>query len=345
MNSTLLIKLLENIDYRILGKLNLSCETDIVFASLRGLISFRTKLLRYFELNNIDYKLEFFNTRIYQEEIKLHIFKKGILQYQLDLWIVVQRRGFILYKLSKDYDLVKGIKYAKKKDYNYYKQCKSNIPIYKYFINLNNFFRLFKLLFLRYFKNRVFVFYGTDGVGKTTQIDMLSKKILNKTIIIHTNPKIFSLNKIRLNKKIASPIRNKYPLNFIKANLYVIYILIDHIIFTFYQKFTPFKIIIYDRFFLDLLIQDRYKNCNKLLIKSLYKFFFSIDFGFVFHADSNNIFSRKNELSIEEITNQNRKYLKLLNFPNLFKIEVNKTIKEVHFSIIEIIFKCKVDGK
>ena len=81
-------------------------DTDIIFANKVCLKKFRYSLHSALRSSEYSFKIEFFRNRISGLEVKYHIYNKSELIGQFDLWLIVQRKGQILYRFDEKYSIV-----------------------------------------------------------------------------------------------------------------------------------------------------------------------------------------------------------------------------------------------
>ncbi|KAA3617055.1 MAG: hypothetical protein D8M58_04335 [Calditrichaeota bacterium] len=151
-------------------------------------------------------------------------------------------------------------------------------------------------------------FYGTDGAGKSTQIEMLKANIkpLFSRGYSYFHFKPFPQKK---NKSAVERPHNKKNYNMIISIIKVFYY--AWIFFLgYYQYVFPklFKntLVIFDRFFDDIILDPkRYRLKNVTLLSRIMSFFvFKPNLVFVLKGNPKTISSRKNELSILETEKQ-----------------------------------------
>jgi thymidylate kinase len=226
-------------------------------------------------------------------------------------------------------------------------------------------------LYLSYFIKNLFtgsgglfvVLIGPDGSGKTTMsdkiIDNLGKFFFNKSIYRHGRfeylPRLSEIFKFRKkdnnikSDNIVEPIDSKYKYSSSKAMVYMIYYLLDYIFgYLFILKYkAQNKIILFDRYYYDYMIQSTFENSPKLL-KWIYKTMApKPDLLIFLKAKPEMIYARKPELNIEEITKQQEKIQQVMIENFLYKkfIEVDSVsgIDQAYKHVENEIFKLKVN--
>ena len=112
------VECLDGLKYQILGDIKKGGDIDIVFKGLSDLKKLKKRIFNHFNREDAIYKVQLFDSRIYDDEIKIHVFNSdGNLLYQLDLWIKVQKKGYLLYEYQTDSSLNDNIYYCL--DHNY----------------------------------------------------------------------------------------------------------------------------------------------------------------------------------------------------------------------------------
>ena len=160
------------------------------------------------------------------------------------------------------------------------------------------------------------VVLGPDGSGKSTLIEGLNKQLLGAfrtTDIYHLRPNIFGSNK---DSKIVTDPHGKpprsLPISLIKA-LYYVSDYISGYLLKIHTRLVRSSLIIFDRYFDDLLVDPRrYRYGGGSWFIRLCRFFIpDPDLYLVLDTDEKSILSRKQEVSIEELKRQRAEYRKL----------------------------------
>lgn len=208
--------------------------------------------------------------------------------------------------------------------------------------NINYFYNEFKF---RYFNSGMFiVFLGCDGSGKSTIIEnmrsLLCNLFNNKEIhYYHWRPnRLKQLRKIGKNTSqekqvlVVDDPHKKDPHNILISNLRFIYYTLDYIIS--YPKFIKAKakngIILFDRYYYDMIIDDRryrMKNIN-ILYKLMSIFIPKPDLVIYLDSTPEELIYRKAELSYEgykKALNNYREFIK--NNKNMHLINTNNGIE------------------
>ena len=165
-----------------------------------------------------------------------------------------------------------------------------------------------------YNKSLVISFMGVDGSGKSTLIDLITKKFKNKyknIKYIHLRPYLFLTDKSITN---ANPHYNKPRSQFISLLQILTWLLIYKFFFFFRLK-EKNQLIIFDRYAHDLLIDKiRYRfSLSDKLTKFILSLFPEPHLWIVLKAPIKLIEKRKKELSIKELKRQMKLYI---NFSN-----------------------------
>ena len=169
-------------------------------------------------------------------------------------------------------------------------------------------------------------FMGVDGVGKTTLINLLKKKVkhnFSKIRYIHFRPYFFLLDKRHI---ISDPHKNKKKPYAIISFLKILYWLIVYRIYFIFLGLKKRELILFDRYAHDLSIDNiRYQfNLSQKLTKLLLNFFPEPNLWVHLEASISKIEKRKKELSRNELQKQLRKYRYFFkNKDNLIKINTN----------------------
>jgi len=227
-----------------------------------------------------------------------------------------------------------------------------NLLIYtKYNIN----YLAHKLLNLFKTQGSLIAFVGPDGSGKTTIISKLEHDLLNfytKSSVFHTRLNIFPELKTGLglsNPKVKETKNNKVEVKNVKQNklsivmnsIVVLYYYLEFIIGNFYLWILKKRghFIMFDRYFYDFFIQPNTRNFIWKFKNAL--LFFIIKPNCIVHlyADPEIIYARKQELSVEEIREQNILFEKLfINNKNYYKIVTSTlSLDEVESNILKLI--------
>lgn len=181
---------------------------------------------------------------------------------------------------------------------------------------------------------------GPDGSGKSTVINGFSKNLTNafrKIKYYHLFPKEADSQ--------AQPNTNpqgQKPYSFLVSQIKLGYLILIYFFgyFKVYLKLIRSNFVVFDRYFDDIFVDKlrfRYKGSSWLLnIANIFvpkpKLYLYLD------APSEVIFSRKDELTIDEITRQRKKYLSLINKKKKgFIINVNQEPEKVIFEAESII--------
>jgi len=197
--------------------------------------------------------------------------------------------------------------------------------------------KIFRPIFLYFFNSGFSVaIVGPDGVGKSTSI-IETEKFLGEIFYTrrgHMRPGILPNPGIFLNaqRKYENPNR-KLP-NVSEHYLRCIYYWADYFFGYFLKdRYLPKSVTqlkIYDRHAVDIFVNPtRYKVLENVFGVELFRYVPKPNITILLTDCIDSIFKRKKELSCEEISNQYKRWEKLLNKGSIdFKIDVGKTPKE-----------------
>jgi energy-coupling factor transporter ATP-binding protein EcfA2 len=312
----------------LLGTINsYPSDIDIVFCHFQALEYFLFNVLDSLKKDNVEFKIESPVGRISKYEKKIHLYENGQIQYQFDLWLVVQSKGRVYFNPNNaQVEIVNGISHASKIDYAKYKRAKVS-SLHK--------FRFEPLITLRVVKTWIFTsniiyFYGPDGIGKTTQIRMLANVLYEDVRCFHTRPKLF---KFRKPKAIDSNKRSSDALGLLKSILYAFYWIADIIIFR--CTVSRLSNVVFDRGPLEVFVQEVYSNMPKLLKIIVLKLSRSYNKGIVFTGDPVEVSQRKNEMSPSRTRFHLEKYEKYGVQFNFRICEVKTDVDTIHWEILK----------
>lgn len=198
------------------------------------------------------------------------------------------------------------------------------------------------------FRNDVFAVLGSDGVGKSTFLELWKALLVEhvpmeeKSIdIIHFRPNILpNIKKLLLGKKFDeskedfnSPHRAQ-PAGTMSSLMRLSYYWLDYIIgvpIKLKKARLAGKYIVFDRYFHDFLV-DPYRARIKLpygIRKFLFKLVHKPKITFVLLTDAKTIFQRKQELELEEIERQISCYKRLINEKNVLALDAAQKPEDV----------------
>ena len=179
-----------------------------------------------------------------------------------------------------------------------------------------------------YNKSIVISFMGVDGSGKSTLIDLITKKFKNKyknIKYIHLRPYLFLTDKSVTN---ANPHQKKSRSKFISL-LQILTWLIIYQIFFLIKLRKKNQLIIFDRYAHDLQIDKiRYRfSLSDKLTKSILSLFPEPHLWIVLKAPIKLIEKRKKELPIKELKRQMKSYVNFsYNRKNTLLLNTSKNI-------------------
>lgn len=224
---------------------------------------------------------------------------------------------------------------------------------YKYLVN--SFIRIGKKI-NNIFKPRgkLVAFIGPDGSGKTTFIDLSEKhfkKLYDGTKKYHIRFNILpelktgrgiSSMKGRVNKDSSKKLKRSI-ISKLVSWFVVLYYTFEYFIGRIPLKKYKIKnyIVFYDRYYYDFFVQPISRELIYKFRKILLFFVKTPDIVIHLEADAENVYKRKQELSIKEIEMQNTILKKLLNnSKNVFRVRnENKSIAEIDKEIFKILYK------
>ena len=160
-------------------------------------------------------------------------------------------------------------------------------------------------------KTKIIAFLGPDGSGKTTIIKLLKKKISKKNISskqYHLFPHFFENRKTIIVKNPHSKKPRSKFLSFLKIILW----LIKYKIFIIINFFLKYKIVIFDRYAHDILIDPlRYRfNLNLKLTNFILKMFPQPNLWVIMVNKPSIIWKRKKEVEYKILARQLKDYKK-----------------------------------
>lgn len=231
--------------------------------------------------------------------------------------------------------------------------------IIKTFIGWNKFLfeKAYNIIICHPKMRKMIVVEAPDGTGKTTFINALVEKIsqayvseLNKSKVYHFRPELLpnlgaagqKVGVMKQDKDFTNPHRAK-PAGFVSSLIRMIYYWLDYIIGMplILRKNAQFdKITIFDRYIYDFLV-DPYRTRIKLpycIRKVFTQLVIRPKIIFVLDTDAGIIYSRKQELSEEEINRQLKEYRKLKDInKRVYILDASKRPQEIADDAIEII--------
>jgi thymidylate kinase len=174
-------------------------------------------------------------------------------------------------------------------------------------------------------RGKVITFSGVDGAGKTTVIDIVSKRLKNKyrkdIVLLRHRPGVLpilstikhgSKAKAEQHASVTLPRQgnNKSKLS---SMMRFCYYFLDYQIgqvYVYFKYVLRGKVVVYDRYYFDFINDAKRSNINlnRNFIKSLYRFIYKPDVNFYLFNDAETILSRKAELSAQDINQMNEKY-------------------------------------
>lgn len=289
-------------EYQILGRIGTgNSDTDVIFKDEKSLCQFKDDLIKRLR-SGFTWKIELFITRVCKQECKFHIFKDQELHGQLDLWLVVQRKGNILYEYDNKNTVHRsGFNFVKEDALAVYKKKKMRF-------NFSYNAKYLALVAKNYFNGfDWYYFYGVDGVGKSSQIELFRDCFFNEVIVVHTMPRILRKRKPVKGKAII--VREDKPMSLFKSILYSIYWILEVLIFR--LSAGNKAVVIFDRGPLEVAVQEVYHRIPKLLRRVLFYSHKTYDKAVVLTGDASTIWRRKMELTLDRTKIQIAKYEQL----------------------------------
>lgn len=184
-------------------------------------------------------------------------------------------------------------------------------------------------------------FLGPDGSGKSTIIDGLQKKNLpfDQSDYFHLKPVLKDKN--ASNIVVGDP-HGKEAYGFFKSTIKLLVFIWQYN--RGWQKNirklkSKSSLVIFDRYYDDLLVDHRrYRyGGSKTIAKFVRNFIPRPELYFILTADPDVIHSRKQEVSLQELTRQVTDYRKLGDGKRYFNIDVNRSPNEIVSEIVEIL--------
>ena len=195
------------------------------------------------------------------------------------------------------------------------------------------------------------VLMGPDGSGKTCVGDALCKRMLGgfrRTTHIHWRPGLLPPLRGLLRKRndveedYTQPHRAE-PYGSFMSLLRFFYYAIDFIL-GYWLKIRILKVkstlVVIDRYYYDYLVDARRYRLKlpQWLMRIMMKVVPKPDIVVYLHNTPENLYARKQELSIEELTRQVRRFQEILpELPNAYKVETDKSLEEVAHEVTLII--------
>lgn len=195
------------------------------------------------------------------------------------------------------------------------------------------------------------VLMGPDGSGKTSVGNALCKQMLGgfrRTTHLHWRPGLLPPLHGLLRKRngvdedYTQPHRAE-PYGGLVSLLRFLYYTIDFIL-GYWLKIRILKVkstlVVIDRYYYDFLTDARRYRLKlpQWLICVVMKVIPKPDIVFYLHNSPENLYARKQELAMEELARQVRKFQEILpKLPNAYKVETNKSLEEVVQEVTSII--------
>lgn len=174
-------------------------------------------------------------------------------------------------------------------------------------------------------RGKVITFSGVDGAGKTTVIDIVSKRLKNKyrkdIVLLRHRPGVLpilsaikhgSKAKAEQHASVTLPRQGKNKSKLSSMMRFCYYFLDYQIgqVYVYFKYVLRGKVVVYDRYYFDFINDAKRSNINlnRNFIKSLYRFIYKPDMNFYLFNDAETILARKAELSAQDINQMNAKY-------------------------------------
>ncbi len=213
-----------------------------------------------------------------------------------------------------------------------------------------------KMLALKVKKGHVITFSGVDGAGKSTVIDIISKKIEKElrqpVVVLRHRPSILPILSAWKYGKQGAEARSVSRLPRTGTNkagvssyLRFGYYYLDYLLGQFYIQIRYVQrgyVVLYDRYYFDFINDSKRSNIviPESFASSLYRLLIKPEFNYFLYAPAEIILARKQELDTESIETLTKKYLTLFSDLQLAdKANTYKAISNIHLdSTLNIIF-------
>jgi thymidylate kinase len=205
-------------------------------------------------------------------------------------------------------------------------------------------------------KNKIIVFLGTDGSGKSTIINAVTpiiEKEYNKKIHYeHLRPNYIPSLAVLLGKRtkeqeakierVENP-HAKKPSGFLGSLFRLSYYIIDYTVGYLLKVYPSKDIFFFDRYYYDYLIDAQRNLVNlPLWIIKFYGFFIpSPDLIICLGTDAEKIYQRKPELPLEEVVRQINELKKIsVKYKSAVWIDTGCSIEETIENTVQVIDNC-----
>lgn len=173
-----------------------------------------------------------------------------------------------------------------------------------------------------FYRGKVITFSGIDGVEKTTVIDIISKKLVDRyrkdIVLIGRRPGILPFRddmkrgKKDKHVKLKPKNRSQKQIKLFSMLRFCYYFLDYQIgqIYVYFRYVLRGKVVVYDRYYFDFINDAKSANIklNHGIVKWLYRLIYKPDLSFYLFNDTETVLSRRVKLSAQEIIKMNANY-------------------------------------
>ena len=173
-----------------------------------------------------------------------------------------------------------------------------------------------------FYRGKVVTFSGIDGVEKTTVIDIISRKLVDRyrkdIVLIGRRPGILpfrdDMKRGKKDKHVKLKPKNRSQKQIkLFSMLRFCYYFLDYQIgqvYVYFRYVLRGKVVVYDRYYFDFINDAKSANIklNHGIVKWLYRLIYKPDLSFYLFNDTETVLSRRVKLSAQEIIKMNANY-------------------------------------